>query len=242
MLAQACTKLATLHDFDEEPDIADDVFLLASSLLHNCPALFVELPVLPALLDCATTGILVQHRCVLAAPRQQGTGLYGSGRLGCRVSVCVRAMHGCGGFLGEEQHGCVALAPCRKCTPSCAQGWSSACRVATPPRSQGRGRGRNPGRMRRYACGSVHSFLKHLFSALAPSSGLPSPPGSMGNQQRAALHRLLEPRAPGMLRSLAAGTVGALPSHALDQICGAVFAILQVGRPSALVPWARLRV
>ena len=93
--------------------------------------------------------------------------------------------------------------------------------------------------MGRYACGSVHSFLKHLFSALAPSSGLPSPPGSMGDQQRASLQRLLEPRAPSMLRSLAAGTVGALPSHALDQICGAVFAILQVSRPFALSiqPW-----
>ena len=63
---QACSKLATLQGFDEEPDIADDVFLLASSLLHQAPALFAELPVLPTLLDCATTGILVQHRCALA--------------------------------------------------------------------------------------------------------------------------------------------------------------------------------
>ena len=84
---------------------------------------------------------------------------------------------------------------------------------------------------RRYAGGSVHSFLKHLFSSLAPPNGLPRAPGSMGDQQRAALQKLLEPRAPGMLRSLAAGVVGALPSSALDQICGAVFAILQV-RPA----------
>ena len=85
MLAQACTKLATLHDFDEEPDIADDVFLLASSLLHSCPALFVELPVLPALLDCATTGILVQHRCVPAAPGQL------QARACCRAAACLVA-------------------------------------------------------------------------------------------------------------------------------------------------------
>ena len=80
----------------------------------------------------------------------------------------------------------------------------------------------------RYAGGSVHSFLKHLFSALAPPNGLPSPPGALGDHQRSSLQQLLQPRAPGMLRSLAAGTVGALPSYALDQICGAFFAILQV--------------
>ena len=63
VLAQACAQLATLQGFDEQPDLADDAFLLASSLLHQCPSLFAELPLLPTLLDCATTGILVQHRC-----------------------------------------------------------------------------------------------------------------------------------------------------------------------------------
>ena len=36
------------------------------------------------------------------------------------------------------------------------------------------------------------------------------------------------PRAPGTMRSLVAGAVGTLPTGALDQICGALFAILQV--------------
>ena len=91
--------------------------------------------------------------------------------------------------------------------------------------------------VRRYAGSSVHSFIKHIFGALMPPSGLEQQPG-LSEPQRQLLQGLLAPRAPAMLRSLAAGAVGMLPTGALDQICGALFAILQVRWPVGKLPAA----
>ena len=73
----------------------------------------------------------------------------------------------------------------------------------------------------------MHSFIKHIFGALMPPIDAEQQP-SLSQEQRQLLQSQLAPRAPGMLRSLVAGAVGMLPTGALDQICGALFAILQV--------------
>ena len=73
----------------------------------------------------------------------------------------------------------------------------------------------------------MHSFIKHIFGALMPPAGHEQQP-SLADRQRQLLQSHLAPRAPAMLHSLAAGAVGMLPAGALEQICGALFAILQV--------------
>ena len=65
VIQRACAKLEACKDFDDEPDIVDDLFLLASSTLQHCPGLLVELAALPQLLGCCTSGILIQHKCAL---------------------------------------------------------------------------------------------------------------------------------------------------------------------------------
>ena len=70
----ACEQLRSLKDVSDDPDIADDTFLLAGRGLSYCPAIVLTPVTLPRLLDAATAGILVQHRHCLCAP--QGSSLY----------------------------------------------------------------------------------------------------------------------------------------------------------------------
>ena len=62
MVGKACERLRSLGDFRDEPDIADDMFLLAGRGLSYCPTIVLTPTSLPRLLDAATAGILVQHR------------------------------------------------------------------------------------------------------------------------------------------------------------------------------------
>jgi transportin-3 len=63
MMVRACSVLRTLEDVTNAPDIADDTFLLAGRGLSYAPRLvLVSGPLLPALLDAALAGVLVQHR------------------------------------------------------------------------------------------------------------------------------------------------------------------------------------
>lgn len=63
MMVWACSVLRTLEDVTKAPDIADDTFLLAGRGLSYAPRLvLVSGPLLPALLDAALAGVLVQHR------------------------------------------------------------------------------------------------------------------------------------------------------------------------------------
>ena len=63
MLGKSCHMLQSLGDFVDNPDVADDSFLLAGRALHYSPRLVVHEPLLSALLDSATAGLLVQHKC-----------------------------------------------------------------------------------------------------------------------------------------------------------------------------------
>ncbi|CAL8471497.1 g11039 [Coccomyxa elongata] len=62
LVAKACEQLRSLGDFRDEPDIADDMFLLAGRGLSYCPTIVLTPVSLPRLLDAATAGVLVQHR------------------------------------------------------------------------------------------------------------------------------------------------------------------------------------
>ena len=64
MLGKSCQTLQSLGDFVDNPDVADDSFLLAGRALHYSPRLILHEPLLSALLDSATAGVLVQHKCV----------------------------------------------------------------------------------------------------------------------------------------------------------------------------------
>jgi len=52
----------------DNPDVADDCFLLGSRCMRYCGHLLVPTPTFPALLDCALMGMLVQHRSGLPLP------------------------------------------------------------------------------------------------------------------------------------------------------------------------------
>ncbi|XP_024544223.1 transportin MOS14 [Selaginella moellendorffii] len=55
--------LKSIKDFTEMPDLADDCFLLGSRCIRYCPHLLVPMEaVFGPLLDCAITGITIQHR------------------------------------------------------------------------------------------------------------------------------------------------------------------------------------
>ncbi|KAK9827594.1 hypothetical protein WJX81_001986 [Elliptochloris bilobata] len=63
LLGEACSRLRNLREVSDAPDLADDTFLLAGRALHYAPALVLQpLALLPALLDSAAAGLLVQHR------------------------------------------------------------------------------------------------------------------------------------------------------------------------------------
>jgi transportin-3 len=62
LLGHTITMLASIQDFTSQPDVADDCFLLASRCIRYCPHLLVPTTMLPPLVDCAMTGITIQHR------------------------------------------------------------------------------------------------------------------------------------------------------------------------------------
>ncbi|KAK3235077.1 hypothetical protein CYMTET_54701, partial [Cymbomonas tetramitiformis] len=63
MFGDATSRLQRLEDVHNSPDVADDVFLLAlKSMKEDCRHVVLNPPVLPALVDCAVTGMLVMHK------------------------------------------------------------------------------------------------------------------------------------------------------------------------------------
>eukprot|EP01018_Ginkgo_biloba_P004333 Gb_28911 [translate_table: standard] len=54
--------LKSIEEFTSRPDIADDLFLLASRCIRYCPHLLILSSIFPSLVDCAMTGITIQHR------------------------------------------------------------------------------------------------------------------------------------------------------------------------------------
>lgn len=62
LFSHTISLLKTIQDFTSRPDIADDCFLLASRCIRYCPHLFVPSTIFPSLVDCAMTGITIQHR------------------------------------------------------------------------------------------------------------------------------------------------------------------------------------
>eukprot|EP00252_Welwitschia_mirabilis_P009642 TRINITY_DN22310_c0_g2_i1.p1 TRINITY_DN22310_c0_g2~~TRINITY_DN22310_c0_g2_i1.p1 ORF type:complete len:705 (-),score=141.34 TRINITY_DN22310_c0_g2_i1:336-2345(-) len=62
LFSQTLNLLKTIQDFTLRPDIADDCFLLASRCIRYCPPLLIHSPTFSPLVDCAMTGITVQHR------------------------------------------------------------------------------------------------------------------------------------------------------------------------------------
>ena len=67
LLDSACSRLMRLQQFNEQPDLADDTFLLASRVLSHSPKLLLNNPqLISRLLDSAQAGILVQHRFIFS--------------------------------------------------------------------------------------------------------------------------------------------------------------------------------
>ena len=60
MLAVSFTLLREVRDFDEMPDVADDLFLLGLKCLTYAPHLLLTPNNLPPLVNCALAGMLVQ--------------------------------------------------------------------------------------------------------------------------------------------------------------------------------------
>ena len=66
LLDSACSRLMRLRQFNEEPELADDTFLLAGRVLSYSPKLLLNNPqLISRLLDSAQAGLLVQHRLSL---------------------------------------------------------------------------------------------------------------------------------------------------------------------------------
>ncbi|KAH9568191.1 hypothetical protein CY35_03G065200 [Sphagnum magellanicum] len=62
LFGQTIALLTSIEDFTSQPDVADDCFLLASRCIRYCPHLLIPTTMFPPLLDCAMTGITIQHR------------------------------------------------------------------------------------------------------------------------------------------------------------------------------------
>ncbi|KAG0561064.1 hypothetical protein KC19_9G034400 [Ceratodon purpureus] len=62
LFGQSVSMLTSIQAFTSQPDVADDCFLLASRCIRYCPHLLVPTTMLPPLVDCAMTGITIQHR------------------------------------------------------------------------------------------------------------------------------------------------------------------------------------
>lgn len=61
LFGQAINVLSSMERFTSHPDVADDCFLLASRCTRYCPHLLVPSPVFLSLVDCAMTGVTIQH-------------------------------------------------------------------------------------------------------------------------------------------------------------------------------------
>lgn len=62
LFGQTINILKSIEEFTSHPDVSDDCFLLASRCIRYCPHLLVPSPIFPSLVDCAMTGITIQHR------------------------------------------------------------------------------------------------------------------------------------------------------------------------------------
>ena len=51
-----------MEDFDQQPDVADDLFLLGIKCLTYAPHLLLTPTNLPGMVNCALNGLLVQHK------------------------------------------------------------------------------------------------------------------------------------------------------------------------------------
>eukprot|EP00891_Asterochloris_glomerata_P002287 jgi/Astpho2/2287/e_gw1.00040.5.1_t len=63
LVQSALSMLRQLRDFEQNPDLADDVFLLISRACRYCPRIVMTQELLPLIMDAALAGLLVQHRC-----------------------------------------------------------------------------------------------------------------------------------------------------------------------------------
>ncbi|GLJ36877.1 hypothetical protein SUGI_0745270 [Cryptomeria japonica] len=62
LFGQTVGLLKTIQEFTSRPDIADDCFLLASRCIRYCPHLLISSSVFASLVECAMTGVTIQHR------------------------------------------------------------------------------------------------------------------------------------------------------------------------------------
>ncbi len=97
LVGKACEQLRSLGDFRDEPDIADDMFLLAGRGLSYCPTIVLTPVSLPRLLDAATAGVLVQHRC---AKNLRNLKYH------LEETLDSRGVNGCNGCLCNREAGC----------------------------------------------------------------------------------------------------------------------------------------
>ena len=65
VVKQALQGLQQLSDFDNNPDMADDTFLLIGRGIRYSPGVVLNAQMLPLILQASMAGLLVQHRCVL---------------------------------------------------------------------------------------------------------------------------------------------------------------------------------
>ena len=62
IVTKALQGLPTLAAFDNNPDMADDTFLLIDRAVRYSPGVVFNPQMLPLIADAAMTGVLVQHR------------------------------------------------------------------------------------------------------------------------------------------------------------------------------------
>ena len=62
IVGQALRGLQQLADFDRQPDMADDTFLLISRAVRYSPGVVLNAHMLPLILQASMAGVLVQHR------------------------------------------------------------------------------------------------------------------------------------------------------------------------------------
>ena len=62
IVKQALQGLQQLADFDNNPDMADDTFLLISRAIRYSPGVVLNAQMMPLILRASMAGLLVQHR------------------------------------------------------------------------------------------------------------------------------------------------------------------------------------
>ena len=62
LVIQALQGLQQLSAYDDNPDMADDTFLLIGRGVRYCPGVVYNTHMLPVIVDAAMVGVLVQHR------------------------------------------------------------------------------------------------------------------------------------------------------------------------------------